>query len=145
MCRITTNDHAVNPDSIENDAMNDATRDSDDQYKPHETIGDAMSLPKPLGCTRIYVQNPNGISVELGGTLPLTLEHIANAEADICVFPEINLDTTKTAVKNKIHEGCRRQFGIGKYKTTILAGGWSSNHRWLDIASADLVRSGPFA
>jgi hypothetical protein len=64
---------------------------------------------------RIYIQNPNGVSVGPNGDLDMILNHLTGMETDVIILPETNLDTNKHKVKQQIHKHCRKAFGHGTY------------------------------
>ena len=112
----TTPDHAPPPDNIENSTIPEI---EPPLYAKDQPIGDSLLLPKPHDITRIIIQNPNGFSVGPGGTLPTLLESTNNAEADIALFPEINIDTTQQWVTANIHNTCKRVFQPGRFRTVL--------------------------
>ena len=92
-----------------------------DRYKNNEKVGDGLTLPKPHDITRIRMWNPNGVSVGVGGTLPMELEHAKEAEVDILIYPEINLDTTKGWIRNQVREQFSKVLGRGASKVTMTS------------------------
>ena len=56
-------------------------------------------LAKPGEWTRIYVQNPNGLSIGAVGDISIIFDALRNAEADVMIFPETNLATDQNFFK----------------------------------------------
>ena len=69
-----------------------------DLIPPDQYVGQPLLLPKPPEWTRIYVQNPNGLSIGAAGDISMALEELRNAEADVMMFPETNLATDQPFV-----------------------------------------------
>jgi hypothetical protein len=63
------------------------------RVNPNNPVGDPLEVPKENNNMRIYMQNPNGISIGKMGDMDMTLDHLKHMEVDIFVFPETNLDT----------------------------------------------------
>ena len=105
MCRLTQPEMSQLEATMETNIETHETIDplNHQTYHNHDSIADKLQLPKPDHITRFYVQNPNGLSVQQGGNLPIELEHCKEAQADVQIFPEANLDTTKDWVNDKIH------------------------------------------
>ena len=91
------------------------------RYKNDEKVGDGLTLPKPFDITRIRMWNPNGIRVGPGGTLSMELQHAKEAEVDILVYSETNLDTTQGWVRNQVREECSKIFGRGASRITMTS------------------------
>ena len=84
-----------------------------------QAVGTPLLLPKPDEWTRIYVQNPNGLSIGASGDLSLALENLREAECDILMFPETNLATDQHYVRSQVHHECKMTFGHGRYKLAL--------------------------
>ena len=76
-----------------------------------EYTGDIMQEDKPPNTTRIYFQNLNGLKWNTnGGTWPVICQAMAGIHADIACFSEINQDTAKFQIREKMNEIARIQF-----------------------------------
>ena len=88
-----------------------------DLIPPDQYVGQPLLLPKPPEWTRIYVQNPNGLSIGAAGDISTALEELRNAEADVMMFPETNLAMDQPFfVKNQVHHECKKAIGMGRYR-----------------------------
>ena len=47
-----------------------------------QAVGTPLLLPKPDEWTRIYVQNPNGLSIGASGDLSLALDNLSNYQCN---------------------------------------------------------------
>ena len=67
--------------------------------------GNTMECPKPDNTTRVYHLNPNGFQMvnSHGGTFYLANLELKDMEVDVAGFSEINLDTNKPMVQQKMH------------------------------------------
>ena len=86
------------------------------RLEENNPVGDIMMLPKPRNTTRIYMINPDGLTVGAHGTWSLNLDHIKAMEVDIAMMPEIKLDTTQPSVVNSLHKSARRCLGLDSYQ-----------------------------
>jgi hypothetical protein len=91
------------------------------RLEENEPVGDIMMLPKPDNITRIYMINPDGITIGAHGTWSLNLDHLKDMEADIVMMPEIKLDTTQPGIVNSLHRSARRCLGFESYKLTTAS------------------------
>jgi hypothetical protein len=80
---------------------------------PNQPVGDIMPMPKHYNQMRIYLQNPNGISIGRTGDMDMILDHLQHMEIDIFVFPETNLNTHKNMIKGQIHKQFKIALGSG--------------------------------
>jgi endonuclease/exonuclease/phosphatase family metal-dependent hydrolase len=80
-----------------------------------------MILPKPDNTTRLYMINPDGLTIGAHGTWSLNLDHLKLMEADIVMMPEIKLDTTQSRVVKSLHTSARRTLGLESYKLTAAS------------------------
>lgn len=87
----------------------------------HEPIGDPLETLKDHTWTRFLFQNPGGISIGAGGDIETVLEHAKAMECDHLVLSETKLNTAMPWVKFKVHNHCRRIFGVGQYRATMAA------------------------
>ena len=83
---------------------------------PDSAMGTPLLLLKPSAWTRIYVQNPNGLSIGAAGDISMALDELRNAEVDVMMFPETNLATDQAFIKNQVHLECKKAFGMGRYR-----------------------------
>jgi exonuclease III len=81
-----------------------------------QPVGDTLTIPKENNTMRLYLHNPNGITVGKMGDMDMILEHLKHMEVDIFVFPETNLDTHKMKIKGKIHKHFRKSLSQGTYQ-----------------------------
>ena len=81
--------------------------------------GDKLQEQKEEGTTRIYFQNLNGIKWDKeGGTWPQICHAMANINADIIGFAEINQDTTKYEVEHQIETIAKKHFDHSRITTS---------------------------
>ena len=68
-----------------------------------------MQISKPKNTTRLYTQNTNGfkLTTDVGGTFLTAAQQLRRMKVDIAGFSEINLDTTKPRVQEKLHTASR--------------------------------------
>ena len=59
-----------------------------------------MAHPKPDNTFRILSKNPNGISVGVGGSMPMVLEDLQTSSVDMYLAPETKLDATHEWVRH---------------------------------------------
>ena len=89
------------------------------EYKNNQVVGDKFNLPKDPSMTRFILQNPNGIRVGPGGSLASVLEQHMYDEADVSIYPEINVDVNRSRVRAQIHDGCKKEFQAGQYRAVM--------------------------
>ena len=123
MCRLTQQDAPTElDDDLNPTMMNQETAAAAPNYKAnHEPVGDPMEIPKEATHTRFHFQNPNGVTVGLGNSIEGVLEHAKNMGIDHLVLPETKLDTHQRRIKAKVHNHCRKVFGVGQYRATMAA------------------------
>ena len=94
-------------------------------------VGNMLELLKNTEWTRFLFQNPNGVSIGSGGDIETVLEHAQAMGCDHFVLPETKLDTDKKWVKAKMHNHCRRIFGVGQYRAVMAASNleYSTNYK----------------
>ena len=101
-------------------ADHDITGHLHDLHSNH-AIGDAMSLPKDPGTTRIHFQNVNGLSVRQGGTWEIVVDQWKQMEVDIALACEHKIDTTSRATKSKMYAQATTALGQGTYTLTAAS------------------------
>ena len=77
-----------------------------------------MAHPKPDNTFRILSKNPNGISVGVGGSMPMVLEDLQTSSVDMYLAPETKLDATHEWVRHRVNHACRQLHGR-HFKCTI--------------------------
>jgi len=88
------------------------------ELRRNEAIGDPLRLPKPDGWkrTRMCMQNPNGIQVNLEGKWKENCKHQREMEVDWMGYSGSDLNTTSYAVRKRLGDDAEDVFGYGSYK-----------------------------
>jgi hypothetical protein len=94
---------AVETNATETPTNNQHLMDQNRKVEPNQPVGDIMTIPKDNSKMRLYMQNPNGISIGAMGELDMILAHLKHMEVDMFIFPETNRDTHKPRVKKQVH------------------------------------------
>jgi len=92
--------------------------DSDDETELYDVeqldgdyIGDILQEDKPPNTTRMYFHNLNGLKWDThGGTWPVICQAMAGIHADIACFSEVNQDTLKFSIREKMSDIAHTQF-----------------------------------
>lgn len=124
MCRLTQppQDTAdTNVDDFLNTTNINPAETHDVSHPKSSPIGNPIELIKDPSWTRLYFQNPDGLTVGNGGDIESIFEHAIDMQCDHLVLPETKLDTHQRWVKSKVHNHCRRIFGLGSYRATMAA------------------------
>lgn len=126
MCRLTPPLYPA-PDAAIDDLLQSTTTDPaqlDDPAEPipkDSPVGDPIELIKDPSWTRFYFQNPDGVTVGNGGDLETVFEHALDTQCDHLVLPETKLDTAQRWVKSRVHNHCRRIFGVNQYRAVMAS------------------------
>ena len=95
-------------DYIESDDQDSIDHQSTD---PETYVGDTLQENKPQGCIRIYCINLNGIKWDQdGGTWPNICQAIEASNVDIAGLVELNLDTGRYELQQKLECICNDTF-----------------------------------
>ena len=86
-----------------------------------EPIGNPLSLPKDPSTTRLYGQNPKGVTIGPGGTLTTVFQHLKDAEVDYATITEGNVDTLQLRVRNGIKAIADKVFGFNGYRLAMTS------------------------
>ena len=72
-------------------------------------LGNTMECPKPDNTTRAYQNTTNGFQLvnSHGGTFCLANQALKEMEVDVAGFSEINVDTNKHTVQQKMHSAVK--------------------------------------
>jgi len=74
-------------------------------------ISDILSEEKEDNTTRVYFQNLNGLKWDKHGAIwPMICQSMAAIHADVACFSEVNQDTSKFAIREKMKTVACRQF-----------------------------------
>jgi exonuclease III len=74
-------------------------------------IGDILKEEKEENTTRVYFQNLNGLKWDKhGGIWPMICQSMAAIHADIACFSEVNQDTSKFEIRDKMQTVAGQQF-----------------------------------
>ena len=120
MCRITQNPYlsATDLDQTDNIELTPEYNADNVTYKKDQPVADPILLPKPGNTFRIFAKNPNGISVGNGGSLPIVLTDLQEADVDCYFGPETKLDSQQEWVRNQVQRQCRNIYQR-KYKAVL--------------------------
>ena len=77
-------------------------------FAESDCIGHPLLTPKPRNVFRLYMQNPNGISIGDTGNLPRILDALKQAQVDLYMSPESKLNAMDPHVSNAVHSCCRK-------------------------------------
>ena len=91
------------------------------QHPKTEPLGDPLQVLKDRGWTRFFFQNPDGVSVGIGGNIETTLQHAKDMQCDHLVLPETKLDVARKRIKSRVHEHCRNVYGAGRHRAVTAA------------------------
>ena len=89
--------------------LNSRQRHRYNNLKSNSPHGDTMMTPKPTNTFRAHAQNIHGCQLtdSKGGSFYVTCDHTKELDIDYAGFTEINADTRKASVQDKLHTAAR--------------------------------------
>ena len=87
-------------------------------YPNTAPVGDILGHKDP-GITRFIWQNIDGTTIGPGGDIETKLSAFRDMQADHITWIETKEDTHKPKVRSRIHNHCRKVFGVGHYRATM--------------------------